>query len=174
VPLDWAMTQDNLGNALRVLAECENETEQLEHAVDAHCAALEERTRDRVPLDWAETQDSLGNAFRALGERENGAERLKQAVAAHRAALEERTRERAPFQWAITQSNLGNALRALGEREIGTTQLKQAVAAYDLALSIFGSPGLEHYAERCRTDRDRTIALLRQRLGPDWELDAAE
>jgi hypothetical protein len=85
-------------------------------------------------------------------------------------ALEERTRERAPFQWAITQHNLGNALRALGERATGPTQLKQAVADYDLALSIFASAGVEYYAERCRTDRSRTIALLQQRLGPDWNL----
>ena len=53
VPLDWAMTQNNLGTALRTLGERESGTARLEAAVAAYEAALEERTRDRVPLDWA-------------------------------------------------------------------------------------------------------------------------
>ena len=53
VPLDWAMTQNNLGAALRTLGERESGTARLEEAVAAYRAALEERTRERVPLDWA-------------------------------------------------------------------------------------------------------------------------
>ena len=63
VPLDWAMTQNNLGNALRALGERESGTARLEEAVAAYRAALEERTRERVPLDWATTQNNLGNAL---------------------------------------------------------------------------------------------------------------
>jgi hypothetical protein len=66
-----------------------------------------------------------------------------------------------------------HALRALGEREKGTARLKQAVGAYDLALSNFASPGLEH-SQTCRADRDRAVAALKQRLGPDWDRQAAE
>ena len=55
-PLDWAVTQNNLGNALRTLGERENGTARLEQAVSTYKAALEERTRERVPLDWAMTQ----------------------------------------------------------------------------------------------------------------------
>ena len=58
VPLDWATTQNNLGNALQWLGEREGGTARLEEAVVAYRAALEERTRERVPLDWAA---SLGN-----------------------------------------------------------------------------------------------------------------
>ena len=58
VPLDWATTQNNLGNALRALGERESGTARLEEAVTAYRAALEERTRERVPLDWAA---SFGN-----------------------------------------------------------------------------------------------------------------
>jgi hypothetical protein len=32
-PLDWAMTQNNLGNALRLLRECESGSEKLEEAI---------------------------------------------------------------------------------------------------------------------------------------------
>ena len=49
--LDWARTQNNLGNALRTLGERESGTARLEEAVAAYRAALKERTRDRVPLN---------------------------------------------------------------------------------------------------------------------------
>ena len=120
VPLDWAATQNNLGNVLQILGERESSIERLEEGLDAYRAALEERTRERVPLDWAATQNNLGNALQTLGERESGTERLEEAIDAYRAALEERTRERVPLDWAATQSNLGNALQILGERESGT------------------------------------------------------
>ena len=77
VPLDWAQTQNNLGNALQALGERESGTARLEEAVAAYRAALEERTRERVPLDWAATQNNLGAALidtRRAGER-NGAAR---------------------------------------------------------------------------------------------------
>ncbi len=132
--LDWAMTQNNLGNALARLGERESGTARLEEAVAAFREALKEYARERVPLDWATTQINLGNALQALGERESGTARLEEAVAAYREALKEYTRERVPLDWAMTQNNLGNALRALGERESGTARLEEAVAAYRAAL----------------------------------------
>ena len=63
VPLDWATTQNNLGDALRTLGERESGTARLEEAVAAYRAALEEWTRERVPLAWAA---SLGNPRVAL------------------------------------------------------------------------------------------------------------
>ena len=56
VPLDWATTQDALGNALRRLGARESGTARLEQAVAAYRAALQERTQGRVPLDWAATE----------------------------------------------------------------------------------------------------------------------
>jgi tetratricopeptide (TPR) repeat protein len=119
------------------------------------------------------TRFSLARQWRN-GERESRTEYLEEAVATYRSGLAEYTRDRVPLDWARTQNGLGNALRALGEREKGTAQLKQAVDAHDLALSIFASPGLEHHSGNCRTDRDRAVALLKQRLGPDWDRHAAE
>jgi tetratricopeptide (TPR) repeat protein len=134
VPLDWAVTQNNLGIALQTLGERESGTARLQEAVAAYRAALEEWTRDRVPLQWAMTQMNLGNALERLGERESGTARLEEAVAAYRAALEERTRDRVPLDWAATQNNLGIALATRGERESGTARLEEAVAAYRAAL----------------------------------------
>ena len=94
VPLDWAATQNNLGNALQTLGARESGTARLEQAVDAYGAALEEKcTRDRVLLDWAMTQNNLGLALATLGARESGTARLEQAVDAYRAALRRLTRD---------------------------------------------------------------------------------
>jgi tetratricopeptide (TPR) repeat protein len=137
LPLDWASTQNNLGNALRTLGERESGTERLAEAVSAYRAALEERTREQVPLEWAMTQNNLGTALQRLGERESGTERLEEAVVAYRAALEEYTRERVPLDWAMTQNNLGNALSTLGGRQSGTERLEEAVTAYRAALEEY-------------------------------------
>ena len=66
VPLDWAMTQMNLGVALKNLGERESGTDKLDEAVAAYREALKEYTRARVPLEWAGTQMNLGNAPRTL------------------------------------------------------------------------------------------------------------
>jgi tetratricopeptide (TPR) repeat protein len=143
-PIDWAMTQSNLGNALFAVGEREVGTARLEQAVAAHLAALQEMTRDCVPDYWAMAQNNLGNALSVLGELEIGLAktgigiaRLQHAATAYRAALEEKTRDRLPLEWALTKTNLGNALRALGECEIGTARLEEAVAAHLAALAEF-------------------------------------
>jgi tetratricopeptide (TPR) repeat protein len=59
VPLDWAMTQINLGNALFRLGERESGTARLTEAVAAYREALQEYTRERVPFRWAATQSNL-------------------------------------------------------------------------------------------------------------------
>jgi tetratricopeptide (TPR) repeat protein len=86
VPLDWAATQNNLGNALMRLGERESGTAKLEEAVVAYREALKEWTRERVPLDWAMTQNNLGIALRRLGQHESGTGKLEEAVAAFREA----------------------------------------------------------------------------------------
>ena len=117
VPLAWAMTQTNLGNALLRLGERESGTDRLNEAVAAYREALQEWTRERVPLAWAMTQVNLGVALQNLGERESGTDRLNEAVAAYREALKERTRERTPYCWEQTKRNLESALKLLDERK---------------------------------------------------------
>jgi exonuclease VII small subunit len=49
IPLDWAATQNNLGNALRALGKRESGTARLEEAVAAYYrAALGELTHERL------------------------------------------------------------------------------------------------------------------------------
>jgi tetratricopeptide (TPR) repeat protein len=160
VPLDWAITQNNLGVTLWRLGERESGTAHLEEAVAAYRAALEERTRDRVSLDWAMTQNNLGNALERLGEWESGTAHLEEAVGAYRAALEERTRERVPLDWAMTQNNLGNALWRLGERKSGTARLQQAVVAFDACLSVAETAWPEEWVQQVRSHREETRAEI--------------
>jgi tetratricopeptide (TPR) repeat protein len=87
VPLGWAGTQNNLGNALGILGKRESGSKYLEEAIAAYREALKERTRDRVPLDWAMTQNNLGNTLRARDERESCTKYLEEAIAAYREAL---------------------------------------------------------------------------------------
>ena len=70
MPLDWAATQNNLGNALRSLGERESGTARLEEAVTAYQAALEEFTEENAPHYWTVTQQNLENARRALDKKE--------------------------------------------------------------------------------------------------------
>jgi hypothetical protein len=53
VPLGWAVTQANLGNALAMLGDRKSDTERLEAAVTAYRAAFKELRRELVPSEWA-------------------------------------------------------------------------------------------------------------------------
>jgi tetratricopeptide (TPR) repeat protein len=141
VPLDWARTQNNLGNALRTLGARESGTARLEEAIAAYRDALKERTRERVPLDWARTQNNLGNALRTLGARESGTARLEEAVAAYRDALKERTRERAPLDWATSFGNEGVALMRLAERRADAAVAEIALGQINTAFETMRDGG---------------------------------
>ena len=86
VPLDWAVTQNNLGAALATLGEREGETARLDKAVAAYRAALQEMTRERVPLDWSYSRHGLGNA---LARRARSVPRMEEAIDCMRGAAQE-------------------------------------------------------------------------------------
>ena len=126
VPLDWAMTQMNLGNALGTLGEREAGTARLEDAVAAYRAALEERTRERVPLDWAMTQMNLGNALRTLGERE--ARRGSRTPSPPTAPpWRSGPASASPLDWAATTGMEGVALTIIAEWTANSTMAARAV-----------------------------------------------
>ncbi|MEI2577840.1 CHAT domain-containing protein [Scytonema sp. PRP1] len=106
-PIDWAMTQNNLGNAYRNRIRGER-AENLEIAISCYTQALQERTRDRFPIEWAMTQNNLGIAYgdRIRGER---AENLELAISCYTQALQEYTRDALPQDHAETAFNLGLA-----------------------------------------------------------------
>ncbi|MEH1912126.1 CHAT domain-containing protein, partial [Nostoc sp.] len=104
-PVNWAMTQNNLGNAYgeRIFGE---RAENIELAIAAYNQALEVYTRSAFPVNWAMTQNNLATAYgeRILGER---AENIESAIAAYSAALKVYTRNAFPQNNAETLLNLG-------------------------------------------------------------------
>jgi hypothetical protein len=98
VPLDWAATQNDLGNVLSTLGARESGTARLEEAVAAYSNALRERTRERVPLDWAMSLGNQGVAMILLAERTRNATMAE--IACHQIEIALRTmrsRGDAPF-----------------------------------------------------------------------------
>jgi tetratricopeptide (TPR) repeat protein len=67
VPLQWAMTQNNLGNALTRLGERESGTARLEQAVEAYHAALE--VLGPAAASYYVAQRNLARAEALLAER---------------------------------------------------------------------------------------------------------
>ena len=99
VPLDWAGTQMNLGNALRTLGERESGTARLEEAVEAYRAALEEYARERVPLQWAASFGNQGVALMRIADRTNDGP-LAETAAQQIEAAYDTTRSGGQEPWA--------------------------------------------------------------------------
>ncbi len=108
---DWALTQSNLGQALRLLGERDDTQEGtglLRDAVAACAAALAGTARERTAQD--------------------------------RAPQDRAMQDRAPHAWAMTATNLANALAALAVRDGDTACLRQAIACYRQALAALDGP----------------------------------
>ena len=99
-PREWAKAQNNLGHALQLLGEQEDDKERLRQAAEAYRAALAACSRDAAPFDWGRAYNRLGDTLAVLGVEEGDSERLKEAIEAYREALNGVDRELAPLDWA--------------------------------------------------------------------------
>ena len=68
VPLDWAGTQNNLGNALLALGEREGSAEHVEQAVAAYRSALDVFSNIGSPWFYANAQNNLARALQTLND----------------------------------------------------------------------------------------------------------
>jgi len=87
LPYDWAMTQNNLGNALRTLGAREKGPANLKEALASYEEALKEFNPTRFPRDWAMTQFNLAIAFLTIGQRTHDRIVLENALTSADAAL---------------------------------------------------------------------------------------
>jgi hypothetical protein len=112
-PVDWAMTQNNLGTAWLRLRSGDR-AENLRRAIAAYEAALSVRTRDDYPVDWAMTQHNLAilKGYLADLPGEDRCGRLRQAIACGKGALSVYTPEAFPHFHASTTRNLQVARQA--------------------------------------------------------------
>jgi tetratricopeptide (TPR) repeat protein len=97
MPLDWASTQTNLGNARRTLGERASGTALLDEALSDFRGALEEGTRERVPLMWAQTQEKLALVHIAYFKKSREPRHLDEALDHVGGALEEYRKAKAAY-----------------------------------------------------------------------------
>ena len=165
--MDWAITQNNLANALSdqgTRTGGEEGTTLLAKAVAAYHEALTIYTRTDHPVDWAMTQNNLAIALQNQGTRTGGkagTTLLAEAVAAYREALTIYTRTDHPVYWATAQNDHTSHLQDQGTRtggEAGTTLLAEAVAAYREALTI--RTRADHPVDWAETQENLALAEL--------------
>jgi tetratricopeptide (TPR) repeat protein len=113
-PMDYAMTQNNLGAAYSRLAEVEEKAENCKKAIKAYGEALKVYTLERFPMQYATTQNNLGNAYSTLAEVEEKAENCKKAIKAYGKALKVFTEKDFPQIYPLIASNLKNLLEFCG------------------------------------------------------------
>ena len=86
--LSWAMVQNNIAASKAVLAQLEQNPEDLARAADAFHKAQQIYTRDRVPVNWAEAQMNLGELYCNLALLEQEPRKLEEATTYVESALE--------------------------------------------------------------------------------------
>jgi hypothetical protein len=114
VPLDWAATQNSLGDALGALGERESDPVKLEEATRAFREALQEWTRERVPLQWAHTQENLASAYGVLFAITHEPHYLDDALTAVGGALEEYRNANAAYDIETAERLRGKIIVAKG------------------------------------------------------------
>ncbi|MFA8016102.1 tetratricopeptide repeat protein [Bremerella cremea] len=137
-PQDWAMTQNNLGNAYGDLPTGDRGA-NLREAIACCERALRVYTEADFPQAWATTQNNLGNAYGDLPTGDRGAN-LREAIACYERALRVRTEADFPQAWAMTQNNLGTAYQELPTGDRGAN-LRAAIDCYARALRVYTETG---------------------------------
>jgi len=141
-PMQYAITQINLGNAYRTLAEVEDKAENCKRAIKAHEESLIVFTLERSPRDYAATQNNLGIVYQTLAEEEDRIENCKKAIEFFEKAFKVRTLEHFQRDYAATQNSLGNTYRLLAEVEDKAENCKKAIKSHEESLKI---RTLEHF-----------------------------
>jgi tetratricopeptide (TPR) repeat protein len=151
---DWALTQSNLGQALRLLGEYDDTpggTHYLREAVAACNAALAATTPNATALQSTPNEPT------------------PQGPATHGQRPQEPTPHgSAPQEWAMTATNLANSLAALGDRTSDADCLRRAIAAYKQALAALAG---ERWL-RQRAIARHNLTLAERRLAA-WEATGA-
>lgn len=136
-PLEWAMTQRNLGDALDAPFGFDWNAAPLHPAMAAfeNALAVYESRSDR--LDAAYVELALASGYEIIGRYEPGRENVSKAVEYYRAAVQGFDPRTHPDDWAGAQLQLANALRVLSFWDKGTKDIEDAIAANKEALKVY-------------------------------------
>ena len=137
----WALKQYELGRTLVARSENISGIRELNEAVLAFKAVLNEWSRDQNPERWAAAQSNLGYALTLLGKRQGSVGTLESAAIACRNALAEIKQDRTPLLWATAQYNLGLTLSGMAEIKNDEALWKNAIEALQQSAEAFGEEG---------------------------------
>ncbi|MEQ8383797.1 MAG: tetratricopeptide repeat protein [Coleofasciculus sp. A1-SPW-01] len=167
-PQDWAMTQNNLGNAYLYRIHGDR-AENLEVAIAHYYKVLLVYTQSDFPQQWAGTQNNLAIAYsdRIRGDK---AENLEVALIHYNNALLVLTQSDFPQDWAMTQNNLATAYlhRIRGNR---AENLEAALSHYYKVLLVYTQSDFPQqwaatqnnlanaYSDRIRGDRAENLEV---------------
>ncbi len=133
-PLDWALTQLDLGLAWQAVPDADR-AGALEAAIGAHRRALSTLDHQLFPQAWALGQARLGDAL-AANPVGDPFENRREALAAYEQALTVFEREERPLDWARARNGMGQALQGLPWQD-PPLHLHQAIDAHQDALEVF-------------------------------------
>lgn len=156
-PLDWATTQNSLGNILAALGQLTRGVDKYNAAIACFNSALEIFTQETSPLEWAATQYNLGTAMQALGRQEGEAKLLNKSVDAYTDALLVWTRKETPEEWSTAMHQLGATFHTYGTLLKGNRNLQKSVVSYKNALAELDAD--EHALELAATHNNRGAVL---------------
>lgn len=138
-PLDYAMVQNNLGNAYTRLAAGDDAVVHLHRAIECYTEAARYWTAEIAPLSYAMVQNNMGNAYTALTAGNRQAH-LRRAIACYRKALKIYATKVPSPGYAELQFKLGKTYAALPSgwhSEKRSENLRQTIACYRAVLSVY-------------------------------------
>ena len=136
-PLEWAMTQRNLADALGQQFGLDWHDAPLHPAMTAYQNALAIYQARSDRLDSAHVQLGLASSYEIIGRYEPGRDNVSKAVDHYRAAAEGFDPRTYPDDWGDVQLKLANALRVLAFWDKGTKSIEDAIAANKAALTVY-------------------------------------
>ena len=128
-PLEWAITNKNLGVVLQAIGERTDDAETLDAAIDSFNSALKVLTRLQYPGQWATIQNRLGLVLYKMDLRTGDIELVKHAISSFQSALQVFTRTEWPSRWADVMNNFAQAAQMLGGQMRSVELLKKSVEA---------------------------------------------
>jgi len=135
-PLNWALTQNQLGAALQAQAVRDKDPAPLRAAADAYRAVATALGAHLHVNDWALAQAHLGDVLVKLSHYGDAAQHLKSASEAYQQALKVFTRQTMPGPWSELMNQLGVALMNMGENVPGDRVLEQAAGCFRKSLEV--------------------------------------
>lgn len=114
-PINYAKTQNDLGNFLASLAEIEDKADNCKLAIFAYKESLEIFSSELFRFNYSQVNFNLGLAHQTLAELEEKSVNSQFAIIAYKNAIKGRDLTNYPFEFAISLVNQGSAYQTLAE-----------------------------------------------------------